>query len=220
LDCTILLASGDLRCGLTNDAIAGPFLVPQYDPSGFTAITSRASARDAFEAACPQDYREASEPFVPSAMREQRISLIASLYSARMLRYSTTEQTLQQEVFEALKTDCRKESVQFPRGFEVVLCHETSLSNHFFVFAHSGLLFKTSDHYCYIEKAGAPGPFVRLDFAGRATLTAWLTGTFRVTGRFEPSERFVTYNNTKIEKLPPAVWPANSISPINAAVTH
>jgi hypothetical protein len=69
--------------------------------------------------------------------------------------------------------------LSFPARFEVVLCHEVNLPQHWFVTAHAGLLFHDRHGYPHVEKCGSSGPFVRLDFSEKAALLIWLGGMFR-----------------------------------------
>jgi len=102
---------------------------------------------------------------------------------------------------EALKASWTRQGMSFPQRFEVVLCHEVSLPQRWFVTSHAGLLFPRERGYTYIEKAGGSGPFVRLDFADRGALLTWFSATFRGAERLGYTHHFATFNDKKIEMV-------------------
>jgi hypothetical protein len=166
---TVVALSGDsLRTRVRPDELSGAYLVPYTPTNGVFRILPRATARDAFTLAYPKWYRDATQESLPKSMSDVRVSLVASLVRCHILPQSTTEKGLARAVMQALRASWAGQSLRFPRRFQVVLCHEVSLPQLWFVTAHAGLLFPREHGFTYIEKAGGSGPFVRLDFADRA----------------------------------------------------
>ncbi len=200
-DTIVALAGKVLRTSLRPNDIAGPFLVPYTPTNGSFTILPRATARDAFTLAYPPWYRDVTETALPESMRDARISLTAALFRCHMLPQSGTEETLRDGVLSALRSSWKQQDMKFPARFEVVLCHEVSLPQRWFVTAHAGLLFRRGRGYTYVEKSGGSGPFVRLDFDDKADLLTWLSGMFRGAERLGYTHHFVTFNDTKIGRL-------------------
>jgi len=201
LDTVIALAGGSLRINLRPDDSAGPFLVPYTQTNGSFTVLPRATARDAFMLAYPPWYRDVTDTALPQTIRDARISLTAALFGCHMLPQSTTEEGLRDRVTDVLRSSWRRHGMKFPAKFEVVLCHEVSFSQLFFVTAHAGLLFPRKHGYTYIEKSGGGGPFVRIDFEDRVDLLSWLGSVFRGAEKFGYTHCFATFNDEKIEVL-------------------
>ena len=200
-DTIIALAGDSLRTTVRPDAVSGPYLVPHTATNGSFAILPRATTRDAFTLAYAEWYRNATESALPKSMQNARVSLTASLLRCHILPQSTTSEGLARGVMEALRASWTNQGMSFPQRFEVVLCHEVSLPQRWFVTAHAGLLFPRERGYTYIEKAGGSGPFVRLDFDDRAALLTWFGGMFRGAEKLGYTHHFATFNDTKIEMI-------------------
>src|ERR1043166_2105581 len=200
-DTVISLAGNSLRTTVRPDDLAGPYLVPYTATNGSFTILPRATARDAFPLAYPEWYRDTTAEALPKSMRDGRVSLTAALVRCHMLPQSTTEEGLARGVMDALKASWACQGMSFPPRFEVVLCHQVSLPQRWFVTVHAGLLFPRQRGYTYIEKSGGSGPFVRLDFDDRAALLTWFGGMFRGAERLGYTHHFATFNDKKIETL-------------------
>lgn len=200
-DTVVVLAGDSLRTGIRPDEVSGPYLVPHTPTNGSFTILPRATARDAFSLAYPEWYRDATEESLPKPMRDARIALTAALFRCHVLPQSTTEEGLARGVMEALKMSWTRQGMSFPRRFEVVLCHEVSLPQRWFVTSHAGLLIPREHGFTYVEKAGGTGPFVRLDFDDRAALLRWFSGMFRGAEKLGYTHHFSTFNDTKIEMV-------------------
>jgi hypothetical protein len=195
------MAGKSLRVGIRPNELAGPYLVPHTPTKGSLTLVPRATARDAFTLAYPSWYREVTENELPDWMAEARICLTAALFRAHMLPQSTTEDKLARGVMDGLKACWRREGMVFPGRFEMVLCHEVSLPQRWFVTAHAGLLFPRKRGYTYIEKSGGSGPFVRLDVEDRAALLTWFGGMFRGAQSLGYTHHFATFNDDAIERI-------------------
>ena len=202
-DTVIALATGFLRASVRPDDIAGPFLAPYTPTNGSLTILPKATARDAYVLIYPAWYREVTETAIPRAMGDDRISLTAVLFRCYLLPQSTTEEKLRDRVMDALRSSWRQQDVKFPSRFEVVLCHEVSLPQGWFVTSHAGLLFPRKRGCTYIEKGGGSGPFVRIDFDDRADLLTWLNGVFEGGERLGFTHHFASFNDTKVALLKP-----------------
>jgi hypothetical protein len=200
-DTVVALAGHSLRTSVRPDELAGPYLVPYTPTNGSFTILPRATPRDAFSLVYPGWYRDTTAEALPKVMRDDRISLTAALFRCHMLPQSTTEEGLARGTLEALKASWMRQGLSFPEQFEVVLCHEVSLPQRWFVTVHAGLLFPRGRGFTYIEKAGGSGPFVRLDFDDRAALLTWFGKMFRGTERLGYTHHFATFNNAKIEMV-------------------
>jgi hypothetical protein len=200
-DTVISLTGDSLRTSVRPDELAGPYLVPYTPTNGSFTILPRATARDAFTLAYPEWYRDATADALPKSMRDGRVSLTAALVRCHMLPQSTTEGGLARGVMDALKASWARQGMNFPQRFEVVLCHQVSFPQRWFVTVHAGLLFPRQRGYTYIEKAGGSGPFVRLDFDDRAALLTWLGGMFRGAEKLGYTHHFATFNDTKMEMV-------------------
>lgn len=200
-DTVVALAGDSLRTSVRPDELAGTYLVPYTPTNGSFTILPRATARDAFALVYPAWYRDATEGALPEAMRDARISLTAALVRCHMLPQSTTEEQLAYGVMASLKTEWKRQDMKFPARFEVVLCHQVSLPQRWFVTVHAGVLFPRQRGYTYIEKGGGRGPFLRLDFDDRAALLTWFAGMIRGSERLGYTHHFATFNDTKIEMI-------------------
>lgn len=200
-DTVVALSGKSLRTSVRPDELAGPYLVPYTPTNGSFKILPRATARDAFNLAYPEWYRDATDEALPKAMRDARISLTAALFRSHVLPESMTEEGLASGVMEALRASWSREGISFPRRFEIVLCHQVSLPQHWFVTVHAGLLLPREHGFTYIEKAGGSGPFVRLDFDDRGALLTWFGGMFRGAERLGYTHHFATFSDTKIEMV-------------------
>ncbi len=200
-DTVVALASDSLRTGVRPDEISGPYLVPHTPTNRAFTILPRATARDAFTLVYPEWYRDTTAEALPKSMRDAHIGLVAALFRCHMLPQSTTEDGLARGVMDALKASWLRQGMTFPQWFEVVLCHEVSLPQRWFVTVHAGLLFRRERGFVYVEKAGGSGPFVRLDFDDRSALLTWFGGMFRGAERLGYTHHFATFNDTKIEMV-------------------
>jgi len=199
-DTAIGLAADRLRTAVQPDEIFGPILVSHTTTNGAFMILPAATARDAFALAYPAWYRELTEGVFPKSRSDARVALTAALFRCYVLPLATTEQRLREDLFETLRVSWRRHGIQFPRKFEVVLCHEVHFPERRFATSHAGLLFPREKGYTYIEKAGGRGPFVRLDIEGRADLLTWLAEMFR-SDKFGYTHHVATFNDTRIEML-------------------
>jgi hypothetical protein len=197
-DTVIVLAAGQLRTGLHPDDLFGVFLSPQVETNGQMNITFAATARDAFNLSYYPWYRDVSSNCIPPSMVDSRMSLIPALYSYYLFPASTTEQNISEGAMKALRASWKRQAITFPASFQVVLCHQVSLTGHCFATTHAGLLFTSKKGCVYLEKAGGSGPFVRLDFDDEADLMAWLSAKF---DKWSGTHFFVTLNDSRIEML-------------------
>jgi len=199
-DTVIVLASDKLSAGLQPDENYGPFMVSKILTNGEEAITFTATAREAFELINSQWYRDWTDTVIPSGMQDTRICLTAELFRWHLLPKSTTDGTMEENVWAALRSDWRRAALRFPQGFQVVLTHKGDLQFHSICTHHAGLLLSRGKGYAYLEKAGGKGPFVRLDFDDRDELMPWMSGVFGERER-ESGGLFVTFNDTDIVRL-------------------
>jgi hypothetical protein len=200
IDTAILLADGQLQIGLRPDENFGPFMVSMTMTNEQESITFAATARDAFSRINAQWYRDATDDIIPKTMRDARIGLTAELFRWHLLPMSTTNTTVQKEVWAALRSDWRRASVKFPERFEIVLYHKADLLAHTICTEHTGLLLRRGQGYVYLEKAGGNGPFVRLDFDDRNELTPWMSGVFDER-EHHTATLFVTFNDADIVRI-------------------
>lgn len=140
-DTVVLLAGESLRTSLRPDDISAPFLVPHTPTNGGFAMRPQATARDAFTLLYPWWYREATDDASPRSLRDARISLTAALFRCHVLPDATTEVSLAGRVMDALKASWKRDGMRFPDRAQIVLCHEVSLPQHWFVTVHCGMLF-------------------------------------------------------------------------------
>jgi hypothetical protein len=200
-DTVIALTGDSLRTSVRPDDLASPFWVPFTRTNGYFTILPRATAREAFELAYPDWYRAATDKSLPKSRDELRIALTAALFRCHLLPQSTTETGLKNAVMAALRASWERDKMVFPGQYEVVLGHQVSFPQRWFVTVHAGLLISHKDGFTYVEKAGGSGPFVRLDFAERTDLLVWLGGMFRGAERLGYTHHFATFNDKKVETL-------------------
>ena len=199
MDAVILLADGQLRTRLRPDDIVGPIMAPIQTTNG-EAVALTATPRDAFTLSYPAWYLEATESLIPKPMRDSRVCLVASLFRWHMLPSSTTKDNAGSRVLDVLRATWQREKVKFPARFDLVLLHNVSINGHTVSTCHAGLLFHRNTGYTYIEKAGACGPFVRLDFVERSDLLPWLATAF--TNYTDANfSKFATFNDQSIKQL-------------------
>ena len=200
-DTVIALVGDALLTSVRPDDLASPFWVPFARTNGSFTILPRATAREAFELAYPDWYRAAADKSLPKSRDELRIALTAVLFRCHLLPQSATETGLKNAVMAALRASWERDKVVFPHQCEVVLAHQVSFRQRWFVTVHAGLLISRKDGFTYVEKAGGSGPFVRLDFKERIDLRIWLGGMFRGAERQGYTHHFATFNDTGIEIL-------------------
>lgn len=200
-DTVILLAGNGISSNLKPDKTAGPFLVSSS--TNRETIFAVTTTQEAFLQQCPIWYMEATEPFIPSSLRNTRINLNAFFFRYYELPALTNENTLKENVMNTLRENWRSQSLKFPGNVEVVLCHQVNPAKRVFNTDHAGLLIPRVKGYTYIEKAGGSGPFVRLDFDSRTDLIPWLTAMYEMYSgsRDGYTNFFVTFNDTQIEQL-------------------
>jgi hypothetical protein len=198
-DTMILLAGSKLRIGLRPDENYGPFLVSEQVTNGDEVLRHAATPRDAFSLSYAEWYRNQTESVFPGTLRDPRTCLVAEIFRWHMLPLSTTSATVQKEVWTALRSDWRRTKMEFPDNCQVVLFHVATVESHMVGTPHAALLFPHDAGYTYLEKAGGPGPFVRLDFKDKSDLNLWMSGgtTLSETQRTSVFQ-FVTFNDTDI----------------------
>jgi hypothetical protein len=196
-DTVIVLAGEKFHTNLHPDD-SGIFLPALTSTNGELWYIQAATAREAFDFSVPKWYFDMSKNYIPTSMADARINLIPALYCFHKLPASTSDKNIGDKVLDALQTSWKSQTIEFPSNFQIVLCHEVSLTNPVFVTQHAGLLFKHDKNYTYIEKNGGCGPFVRLDFEDKSDLEIWLSGMFAPKAQ---NYVFVTFNDSKIEKL-------------------
>jgi hypothetical protein len=197
-DTIILLGDGQLRTGLHPDEHRGEILAQQAGSDGHAYYTRAETAKEAFNLSYPAGYRIVSDDCIPSSMVDTRICLTAAFYCLHMLPASTTPEDEENQIKQVLRASWKNQSVEFPSGFQIVLCHGANLANHLFATVHAGVLFTSKEGYVYIEKDGGSGPFVRLDFGDKSDLIAWLAWKF---DKSQGDHFFVTFNDSKIETV-------------------
>jgi hypothetical protein len=203
-DTAILLMAGQLRSDLRPDDVFGVSLARALATNDQTMLIAASTARDAFMWTCPSWYQKASEDFVPAALINQRINLMAALDGYYVLPCSTENANLAERVLQTLRVNWKRQRIAFPRSCQVVLCHAVQLQQWHSVSAyHAGLLFSQTGGYTYIEKDSGCGPFVRLDFKRESALFPWLAAKCDMRGPEEDIRFFVTFNGDRIEELKP-----------------
>jgi hypothetical protein len=203
-DTAILLAGPKLQIGLGPDENYGPFIVSQQVTNENEVFRSAATARDAFSLSYAEWYRSQTESVFPGASKNARTCLVAEIFRWHMLPLSTTSETVQKEVWAALRSEWRRSKMEFPDNCQVVLFHVATVDAHMVGTPHAAILFPHDAGYTYLEKAGGPGPFVRLDFKDKSDLNLWMTmgTTLSETQRTNVSQ-FITFNDSDIVTLDP-----------------
>jgi len=199
-DTMILLADGKLQIGIRPDENFGPFMVSTMMTNGEEAITFAATARDAFFRISAQWYRDATDSIIPTSRLDDRIGLTAELFRWHLLPMSTTNMTVEKDVWAALRSDWRRAGVRFPERFQVLLYHKADLQARTICTHHTGLLLRHGQGYVYLEKAGGKGPFVRLDFEEKTHLQPWFSAVFDEQEHRNAS-LFVTFNDSDIVSI-------------------
>jgi hypothetical protein len=207
-DAVIALGNGFLQVKRRPDDVLAPFLVPYTPTNGSFMILPRATARDAFTLAYPAWYRDVTEQVLPTSMQDARISLTAVLFRCYVLPQSTTDAAAREAVMAVLRANWLVEEIKFPKNFELVLCHEINLPQHWFATAHAGLLFPRQRGFTYIEKAGGSGPFLRLDLDDKRDLLTWYAGMFKGAEKLGYTHHFATFNDAKSEMIEPGKPPS------------
>jgi tetratricopeptide (TPR) repeat protein len=198
-DTMLLLASYQMKVGLKPDEHLDPFIMWTSTTNGQAIIVARTPG-DAFAAMQQPWYLEATKDILPTSMNDARICFSAALFCVHLLPLSTSEATLQTDVLHLLRSTWRRQKLEFPKGFEVVLCHDVDLPTRTVSTPHTGLLFPRGKGYTYLEKSGGSGPFIRLDLENQSDLLPWLAAPL---GEHEPHAEhvFATFNDSRIEHL-------------------
>jgi hypothetical protein len=207
-DCVILLAGNLIQTKLQPDSISGPFIVSVPPTNAFVSVmTIMETPRDAFNAEYPAWHIEASKAVFGESRQNKRICLTAAFNSYCFLPQATTHNNLKTSLMEVLQANWKRQGIVFPTNMEIVICHSAVLNESggplFAPFAwatHSGLLFQNNGQYVYIEKAGASGPYVRLDFTNKKDLFPWLKSVI-VSTTVERDHLFATFNDREIVSL-------------------
>jgi hypothetical protein len=196
-DVMILLAGDTVQTVLRPDDNYGPFVVSKQLTNGGETIHYAATARDAFSLCYAQWYRDATASIFPEDLRDTRICLVAGLFRWHKLPMSTTQATVQNEVWKALTSDWTRAGLKFPSNFQVVLYHTAVIPAALVHTPHTGLLFPTPSGFTYLEKVGCNGPFVRLDVKEKSDLEPWMSAIFTEEQRAQLS-LFATFNDASI----------------------
>jgi hypothetical protein len=200
-DAVLLVAGDRMRYALAPDKISGPFMVENITTNG-ESFALAATPRDAFTLAYAAWYREATSELFPESMQEGRVCLTPALARCYVLPAAIRVETICAEVLAVLRSNWQRDGIEFPKSFEIVLLHKTSLPRHLCNTVHSGLLFHRGKGYTYLEKAGGKGPFVRLDLESRGDLLPWLAATFTADDH-RNAELLATFNDASVERLNP-----------------
>lgn len=198
-DALLLVAGDKLRSALAPDRITGPFMVENITTNG-ESFALAATSRDAFTLIYAAWYREQTADLFPESMRDLRICFTPALARCHVLPTSIRTDAVGTQVLAVLRTNWRREDIEFPKAFEIVLLHKVSLSRHLCNTIHAGLLLQRGKGYTYLEKAGGKGPFVRLDVEKRDDLLPWLAQIFTAEDRLNV-DLLATFNDTGVEKL-------------------
>lgn len=201
-DAVFLLTTGQFHSDLSVDQAAGPFLVNCIKTNGNPFVTAAATPRDAFVASFGTWYLEHTAQFFGPQMLEQRACVTAAIVGHTPISSETSEANLREAVLQALQARWRKGEIKFPHHVEIVLGHLVNSSGHMVLTDHSGALFHTGNSYTYLEKAGARGPFVRLDFDDKPDLLTWLAAYMRGAEKAGYTHFFATFNGTEIRPIP------------------
>ena len=197
-DTVIIVASGEFRTGLRPDERFDEFLPAGVMTNGDLAYAHAQTAREAFNLSYPAWYQETTSNYFSPSLVKTRMVLTPAMYCFHMLPASTNPSNMEMQVIEALGDCWSKQKILFPSNFQVVLCHDVSLTRHFFVTTHAGVLFPEANGYVYLEKDGGRGPFVRLDLQDKTELLAYLAGTLtNPPGTYT----FATFNDREIDLL-------------------
>ena len=198
-DAVIALADGRLRTSARPDDVIGPILVTTYR-TNHEVVGFAATPRDAFNLGWASWYREVTDPLFPASMRDARMCLSPFLLQWYLLPLSADESTVEARVLEVLRTTWKREGLEFPSQFEVVLLFGADVSEHTIRTCHTGLLIEDKHGCTYIEKAGKRGPFLRLDLDERSDLMPWL-GVPVANCTNSSCYHFATFGDRTIKKI-------------------
>ncbi|MGD0745137.1 MAG: DUF4300 family protein [Verrucomicrobiota bacterium] len=199
-DTVILLAGSLINTKVQPDDISGLFLSPFTMTNGDVTLRVAATPRDAFAIICPPWWIEASKSIFSGSMQNKRICLTAAFDSFYFLPASTTRENLKNTLLKILQSNWKRQGITFPKNVEVVIYHSVALNEHNSLASHAGLLFQDYNQYIYIEKAGASGPYVRLDFTDKSDLFTWHQAGIKPTTD-KRNFLFATFNDHEIEAL-------------------
>lgn len=200
MDAVIVPAQGKLQAGIGPDDHFGPFMAYVLVTNEQEAVQLAATARDAYfkmEAPWHRALMAAMPPIVPDSMKDNRMVLTAELLRWHLLPDSTTNATVKEETWSALRSDWNRAGLRFPDKFQIVLYHRADVAGHHLLTHHAGLLFSRGAAFTYLEKAGGQGPFVRLDFEDKRDLSPWFSAVF-TEKEHRNCALFVTLNDKEI----------------------
>jgi hypothetical protein len=199
-DTVILLAGSLIHTKLQPDDVSGPFLSPFTATNNDVTLRVAATPRDAFTVICPPWWIDASKNIFSESMQNKRICLTAAFDSFCFLPASATRENLRGTLLKILQSNWKRQGITFPKNVEVVIYHSVALNEHNSLTSHAGLLFQDHNQYIYIEKAGASGPYVRLDFTDKSDLFTWYKAAIKPTTD-KGNLLFATFNDREIDSL-------------------
>src|SRR5439155_1184535 len=166
---TLLSAeAGQVRMSFLNDPASLKETVDFLNHHGCEQQTSR--FRSVVESYYAEDFPLDRSKFPKATDWFYTFDTMSNLVHA--LPYPLSE-TVQKEVWAALRSDWRRTKLEFPTNCQVVLNHMADVASHMVGTPHAAILFPHDAGYTYLEKAGGPGPFVRLDFKDKSDLNLW-----------------------------------------------
>jgi hypothetical protein len=200
-DSVVLLASGELKHGLAVDGPAGPFAV-NCITNGQVSVRWATTPLEAFNCSYGTRYIEKTAHLFRGELQDKRVGVVAGICGGTQLPDTTQRIGLTNVVLGELKSRWKKVRLQFPQRMEVVLVHLVNLPRHSVLTDHAGVLVRTEEALIYVEKAGAAGPFVRLDLASKSDLLTWLARYVKGAEQVGYTDFFATFNESEILRLP------------------
>ena len=199
-DSVILLAGSLMQTKVRPDALCGPFLTPVTLTNNIVNMVVEATARDAYIASHPAWFAETTKAVWGESQENQHICLLPAFDSYFILPHATNPSNLADNLLQVLQAEWKRQGIVFPSNIEIVICYSAVWNQDGPAFlapfanaTHAGLLFRDHDRYVYLEKAGASGPYVRLDFADKRDLLPWLKSLIEPTIT-ERDHLFATFN--------------------------
>ena len=210
-DVVTLLAGNLMQTGVGPDDPCGPLVVPVTVTNHEVRMAIVGTYRDAFSLTRPEGFTKASDAIFGPSKENKHICLAGAIETYSILPSSTTIGNLKSTLLMTLKTGWKRQTIVFPTHLEIVICHSVKISTNpdplhppFDIPAHAGILLKIRNQFVFLEKEGATGPYVRLDFESKQDLLPWLKSVIEPAMSGDEN-LFATFNDQEIESLYDAV---------------
>ena len=199
-DFTSLLTAASIKFKIKTNELAGPFLVPYGTTNGDVKMEVASTSDEAFKMICPSWWAQVSGAVFSGRLQAQRMDFLAAFNSFNFIPSTTSRENLPKVLLKSLKLTWNRCGISFPKQSKIVIFHSFWPQGRNALSTHSGLLFENDRQYVFLEKDGATGPYVRLDFENLNDLFIWYMAAIKPLAD-RGNITFATFNDEVIYQM-------------------